>query len=140
MKLSIPSIFMFVLMAAALPVSAVTLNVPNDYVTIQSAIDDCNNGDVVIVQPGIYKENINFSGKNITVRSVAPEDTGIVASTIIDANGYGSVITFSNNESSQAVLTGFTIKGGYGTVNTVFSEDILGSRNLLLGSLAYNNL
>ena len=32
------------------------------YTTIQSAINDANDFDVVIVEPGVYKENIIFGG------------------------------------------------------------------------------
>jgi len=104
---------------------AETRLVPADYATIQQAIDGSNDGDVVIVEAGTYPENINFSGKNIVVSSANPEDPEIVASTIIDGNGQGSVVTFENGETSEAVLTGFTIIGGYGTVNLLFGEEIV---------------
>jgi hypothetical protein len=93
----------------------VDANGSGDYTTIQAAIDDANNADIVQVQPGTYQETINFLGKNITVTSLAPEDPCVIAATVIDANGLGSVVTFDHNETSQAVLTGFTITGGTGT-------------------------
>lgn len=44
-----------------------------DYPTIQDAIDDCNDGDVLILRAGIYagpgNRDIAFEGKAITVRS-----------------------------------------------------------------------
>lgn len=86
-----------------------------DYTTIQAAIDDANNGDIVQVTPGAYAENINFLGKSITVTGTNPENPGIVAGTIIDANGHSSVVTFDHHETNDAVLTGFTITGGIGT-------------------------
>jgi len=36
--------------------------VPTDVSTIQSAIDYANTNDTIIVEPGIYYENINFHG------------------------------------------------------------------------------
>ena len=93
---------------------AVTRLVPGDYATIQQAIQGSNEGDVVIVSPGVY-EAINFLGKNITVTSTDPEDPDIVEATIINGGGVGSVVTFESGETSEAVLTGFTITGGYGT-------------------------
>ena len=101
-------------------VSADTLHVPSEqYSSIQSAIDDANDGDTVIISTGTYQENINFLGKAITVRSTDPNDPNIVAATIIDGNepndpDYGSVITFSSGEGNQSVLTGLTITGGTG--------------------------
>jgi beta propeller repeat protein/parallel beta-helix repeat protein len=100
-----------------IPASAVTRLVPSEYPSIQMAIQDCNNGDKVVVSPGVYYETINFGGKNITVTGTDPNDPRIVGYTIIDADGDGSAVTFENGETSAAVLTGFTITGGFGTLN-----------------------
>jgi len=86
-----------------------------DYTTIQAAIDDANNDDIVQVWPGTYQQTINFLGKNITVTGLDPEDPCVIADTVIDANGLGSTVTFDHSESNEAVLTGFTITGGTGT-------------------------
>lgn len=96
--------------------SAVVRRVPAEYASIQQAIADANDGDTVLVSPGVYYETINFLGKDITVTSTDPNDRGIVGYTIINAQGDGSVVTFENGESNAAVLTGFTITGGTGTV------------------------
>ncbi len=82
------------------------------YTTIQSAIYDVDNGDTIEVYPGTYYENINFLGKNFTLRSTKPNKPNVVASTIIDGGGNGSVVTFEGGETAQAVLSGFTIQNG----------------------------
>ncbi|MBL7215353.1 MAG: right-handed parallel beta-helix repeat-containing protein [Phycisphaerae bacterium] len=69
-------------------------------------------------------ENIDFLGKNITVMSTNPDDSDVVKNTVIDAGDSGSVVTFANGEGPEAVLCGFTITGGYGTVNSMISEEI----------------
>jgi parallel beta-helix repeat protein len=104
-----------VVMIVCVSSSAATRHVPSDYPTIQSAINDCVNGDTVIVAAGTYNERIDYSGKNIVVTSEHPDDPATVATTIIDAGGTGSVVTFTNGETQDALLTGFTITGGYGT-------------------------
>ena len=83
-----------------------------DYSTIQAAIDDSNDGDVIIVQPGLYDENINFLGKNITVTSTNPVNPNVVAETII-GNNYPNeaVIIFRGDEDLNCTLTGFNING-----------------------------
>jgi len=96
-------------------VSASILWVPLDCPTIQQAIDESQDGDVVIVSPGHYRENINFRGKDIVVRGTNPMDSDIVKATIIDARGLGSTIAFECNEPNTAMLTGFTITGGKGS-------------------------
>lgn len=117
------------LWAVTAAVSAATLKVPGEYPSIQAGIDAAGDGDTVVVAPGLYYETINFSGKNITVTSTDPNDRGIVGYTIINAEQDGTVVTFENGETSAAVLTGFTITGGVGTL----SDDIGGGDEILWG-------
>ena len=91
-------------------VQAAELRVPADYAAIQAAIDAAADGDVIIVSPGRYVENIDFLGKGITVQSTNPEDNEIVAATIIDGNQAGSCVTIDNGR--DCALRGFTITNG----------------------------
>ena len=95
------------------------LRVPEDHPTIQSAINFAVPGDIVIVQPGVYKENINFEGKNVTVCSKFQntQDISYITSTIIDGKNSGSVINFENEETEVAELIGFTIQNGSGNAH-----------------------
>ncbi len=90
------------------------LNVPDDFETIQGAIDEADDGDTVLVQPGRYVENIDFIGKEISVGSLllTTGNRAYIDSTVIDGNRRGSVVRFSGEESSSAILTGFTICNG----------------------------
>jgi len=80
------------------------------YDTIQEAIDDAQSGHTIIVSSGTYYENIEFDNKKITVQSSDPSDPAVVAATIIDGGGSGSVVHFLNGDTS--ILAGFTIQNG----------------------------
>jgi hypothetical protein len=100
------------------------LRVPGDYAAIQQAIDNSKNGDMILVSPGVYKENINFKGKAITVASTNAADPEVVKSTIIHAAAKSSVVTFTTGETSNSILAGFTITGGYGNVRADLGTNI----------------
>jgi hypothetical protein len=91
------------------------IHVPADQPTIQSGINAASSGDIVLVAPGTYKENINFSGKAITLKS-----SGGSRVTIIDGGGIAPVLTFSSNETSSSVLIGFTLQNGSATFNSQY--------------------
>lgn len=94
-----------------------TIYVPADYPKIQEAIDHAQNGDTIIVEPGLYQENIIIEAKNITIKSKNPEDPDIVAATVIDAGGEGPVISLSNIPPDTFILKGLTITGGRNEAN-----------------------
>ncbi|MDP2896180.1 MAG: choice-of-anchor Q domain-containing protein [bacterium] len=80
--------------------------------TIQEGIDLASDGDTVIVGEGAYKDSIHFNGKDIVVQSTDPADPAVVAKTIIESDGGGTVATFAGTESEACVLSGFTIRKG----------------------------
>jgi len=79
---------------------------------IQEAIDVAVDGSTIIVLEGSYYENINLTGKNITLTCRDPNDPNVVANTIIDGKGIGSVFTLINGEDANCVLAGFTVTHG----------------------------
>ena len=95
---------------------------PADFNNIQVAIDDADDGDVVVVKPGTYtgdgNRDIDFHGKAITVRSTEPNNVNIVAATIIDCNGTEVEphcgFYFHSHEDANSLGAGFTITKGCG--------------------------
>ena len=88
--------------------SAESRDVPAQYSTIQAAIDVAVAGDVVVIGPGLYQENIAFRGKAITVRS-----SDGPATTTIDGRDLREAVNLANGEHRTSVLEGLTIiRGG----------------------------
>ena len=78
------------------------INVPQDFPTIQKAINNATNGDTIQVNPGVYNENIII---NKTLTLTGENKT----TTIIDANQNGPAIQVT---ADNVTITGFTIKNG----------------------------
>lgn len=98
-----------------------TIVVPTDYGTIQEAIDVAGTGDVIIVAAGTYTENIDFSGKAITIRSESGADV-----TVIDGGQVASCVLLAGGEGSDSVLEGFTLTNGIGTYAPAPFNDLVG--------------
>ena len=81
------------------------------YTTIQSAMNDAQSGNLVIVHDGTYRETITFSGKAIRLQSA----NGPLV-TVIDGNASNSTVTFANGEGAGSIIDGFTIRKGSSTV------------------------
>ena len=104
----------------AVSTSAATRLVPSQYPTIQAAMDDCNDGDVVIIAPGRYtgtgNRDIDFKGKAITLRSEnGPQncviDCNAIVKGVIKSSHRG--FYFHHGEDANSVLDGFTVINGF---------------------------
>ena len=88
------------------------LEVPTMFSTIQAAIDYASEGDTVLVHPGTYVGTgdavIDTKGKTILI-----ESSGTAAETIIDGQGFRRGIKMDSNETSNTVISGFTIRSCY---------------------------
>lgn len=100
---------------------ATTIHVPADYPTIQEGIDASTNGDSVIVEQGIYSENLILE-KEIVLASHAIFDdlstnwmnNETIHGTVIrgEHNGSCLVVRYGN---IQPTVMGFTFEDGNGT-------------------------
>lgn len=94
------------------------ISVPKDYAKIQLALDFSSDGDTILVDKGLYKENIDFYGKKVvlTSRFESSGDARFIKKTIIKGQGDDPTITFSTSEDLSSALIGFTITGGEGSI------------------------
>ncbi len=86
--------------------------VPDDFSTIQEALNAATDGWTIIVRDGSYtgagNKDLDFQGKAVTLRS-----EGGPANCIIDCEGNGRAFRFRKGEDSSTILDGFTITNGY---------------------------
>jgi hypothetical protein len=102
-----------------------------DLPTIQTGIVWAAANDTVLVEEGIYYENLRFYKMNILVTSnhIYDNDTATINNTIIDGShlvlgsDYGSVVYFSPGVDSTARLRGLTLRKGVGTKVPSGAED-----------------
>jgi len=85
------------------------------YTTIQSAIQQAANGNIIEVARGHYTESISFGTKQLVVRSTNPQDWNTVYATVIDANRTGTAVVICGSQTSQSRFEGFTVTGGLAT-------------------------
>ena len=91
-------------------------HVPGDFGRIQLAINAAEDGDVILVHPGVYDEIIDYQGKAIEIRSTeGPEVTTITARYL-----QGSVVSFQGGEGPDSIIDGFAISEGSGNCSIFF--------------------
>jgi len=95
--------------------------VPQDKLSIQAGIDAASDGDTVLVEPGIYNENIVLDNRSIVVGShfLITQDIAFIHQTIIDGNNKGRVVKIQGSGNDSTIFCGFTIRHGL----TDFGED-----------------
>ncbi|MFC1677651.1 Ig-like domain-containing protein [Planctomycetota bacterium] len=80
------------------------------FATIGRGIDAAENGDTVLVWPGVYGEEIDFLGKAITVTSAA--DAAVIAG----VDQWSDAVSFYQDEEANSVLKNFVIRDCYAGV------------------------
>jgi parallel beta-helix repeat protein len=94
----------FLLFEAAAIVSARTLGVPGDFLTIQAAVDNAVSGnDTILVDPGVYSETIQCGAKSVRLISAG----GPSVTFILPPSGQAGVSLGEGVNNST--LSGFTI-------------------------------
>jgi parallel beta-helix repeat protein len=108
------------------PVRARTMAVPDNYPTIQQAINHANEEDVILVKAGTYWENVVVN-KTISLLGQDAE------STIIDGNMTSDCVSVT---ADHVKISGFTIRNGGSKPYTAYASIRLFS----IGNIILNNI
>jgi len=100
--------------------------------SIQAAVNNSISGDVIIVKPGTYVENIKIANENLTIRS----DSGDPNNTIIKArNSHADVFLL---KADDIKVSGFKISGAtepsYAGIFLCSSDNCIIENNILLNN------
>jgi hypothetical protein len=102
------SLIVILLGAFAIPFgfAQATITVPDDYSTIQEAVDAANSGDTIFVRAGTYNETVVIRKDGLTL-------TGEDQSTTVIDGGAGNVPTVLVVSAENVEVNGFTLQNGY---------------------------
>jgi len=106
------------------------LKVPDDYLTIQEAINNARSGEIIFVRKGTYVENIIIN-KSITL--VGEDQEG----TIIDGGAKGNVILI---KASNVTVKGFTIRNSDPIIGCGISAERFGNITIKNNIIKDNNI
>ncbi len=110
-------------MGVAPLVFAKTIEVPKDYSTIQAAINAAQPGDLILIAPGTYKENLTIR-KSIELRGA---NTGV----IVDGSRSRSAPTVLIQRTSNVVIQNLEITGGRRGIQVERSSNVILKNNLI---------
>ena len=136
------------------PFLLTTIIVPDDYPTIQEAINNANNGDTIFVRAGTYYENlivdklINLIGENKETTIIDGSENGHVVRLIVD---YITITGFTIRNSGLipspgGEYGGITIESSHNNISgNIISDNFIGihslssNNNIIHNNIFFNN-
>jgi parallel beta-helix repeat protein len=113
-------------------VSAEVIYVPDDYLTIQAAVDAAGFGDTIIVRDGTYTENIKVN-KGVTIKS----ENGAALTTVNAANYEDHVFEVT---ADYVNISGFTVRDAHaGLIAGIYLGDNVDHCTISDNIAAYND-
>ena len=118
--------------------SGVTRNVPDQYPTIQAAVDAAIPGDLILIQPGVYREEVAVTTDSLTLRGV---DRNAV---ILDGEftrGNGITVTADGVAIENMTARSYTVNGFFWTGVTGYRGSYLTAiDNWVYGIYAFDSI
>jgi hypothetical protein len=107
------------------------IKVPEEYSTIQAAVDASSYADTILVEPGTYIENINFHGNSVCLKGSGGPSTTIIQ----PANPTVQVIRISAGQEDITTVEGFSITGG----ESEYVVEIINSSPTIKNNIFFDN-
>ncbi|TSA53275.1 MAG: hypothetical protein D4R45_05825 [Planctomycetaceae bacterium] len=79
------------------------------FASIQRGINKAVDGDIILVYPGLYQEEVNFRGKALVVQGVTAGTAGVP----VLHNPDDFAVSFYNGEGPDSILKNFIIKSNF---------------------------
>jgi len=105
--------FLFFLALTADPLIASTIRVPQDFPSIQAAVNAASAGDTVLVSSGVYAENVSINKQICLLGLSGAQSTTIQDPDSTGAWGTPETMVISVDAAGPGVIRGFTIKGNF---------------------------
>ena len=86
------------------------IRVPDDYATIQAAIDAANPGDLIQVRVGVYNENLTLNKPVLLVAETFDQINPANNQTVIDGGGGATTILIPPGLTQMPTIRGFVIR------------------------------
>lgn len=100
------------LLALLSSLHAATLNVPDNYTTLEDAVTAAEMGDTILVNPGIYETNLVLENKDLVIASrfILSGNQEDIDNTILQSlSTYQPIILYKLNITPSSRLVGFTM-------------------------------
>ena len=138
--------FTLLLLLSASFTYAQIIHVPEDFPTIQTAVDAASENDTILINNGTYIENLQVN-QALTIASnfIFSGDPLDVENTIVDGNQNGSVFSAQAIQSDTVRFVGLTVTNGNGTLcdpQGVGNEQLHGGGFYIkdVGAIVINNM
>ena len=97
--------------------SAATIYVPDNFTTIQQAVNDATANEIIIVRDGTYNENVDVNVDHLTIKSENGSDSTIVQAADSNDNVFEVTADYVN-------ITGFAVRAATGEFNGIYLKSV----------------